>query len=132
MTSPGEVLRRATDWLLEQQSAQGWWWGRIRTNVTLDAEDLLLREFLGIRSATITDATARWIRSQQRPDGTWATFPGGPGELSTTVEAYAALRLAGDTSDQPHMVKAAEFCRREGGIARTRMATRIWLALFGQ
>jgi squalene-hopene/tetraprenyl-beta-curcumene cyclase len=30
------------------------------------------------------------------------------------------------------MVKAAEFCRREGGIARTRMATRIWLALFGQ
>ena len=37
----------------------------------------------------------RWIRAHQRDDGTWANFFGGPPELSTTVEAYVALRLAG-------------------------------------
>ena len=36
---------------------------------------------------TETEEAARWIRSQQRTDGTWATFDGGPADLSTTVEA---------------------------------------------
>ena len=64
----------------------------------MDAEDLLLRHFLGILTETDLKETAAWIRSQQREDGTWANFYGGPGDLSTTVEAYVALRLAGDPS----------------------------------
>jgi squalene-hopene/tetraprenyl-beta-curcumene cyclase len=97
----------------------------------MDAEDLLMREFLGIRTAEETAETARWIRSQQREDGTWATFLGGPGDLSTTVEAWVALRLAGDSPDEAHMRRAAEFVRSRGGIPATRVFTRIWLALFG-
>ncbi len=97
----------------------------------MDAEDLLLREFLGIRTEEQTRATAAWIRSRQREDGTWATFHGGPPELSTTVEAYVALRLAGDAPDAPHMRAAAAFVRERGGIAASRVFTRIWLALFG-
>ena len=57
---------------------------------------------------------ARWIRSQQRADGTWATFHGGPGDLSTTVEAYAALRLAGDPADAGHMVRGRRVRPRRG------------------
>ncbi|GHH63546.1 squalene-hopene cyclase [Streptosporangium violaceochromogenes] len=98
----------------------------------MDAEDLLLREFLGARTAEDTEGAARWIRSQQRDDGTWATFHDGPGDLSTTVEAYAALRLAGDPPEAPHMRAAAAFARRAGGVEGTRVFTRIWLALFGQ
>src|SRR5579875_2612805 len=86
----------AREHLVSLQDPAGWWKGELATNVTMDAEDLLLREFLGIRTAEDTEAAARWIRSQQRGDGTWATFHGGPAELSTTVEAYVALRLAGD------------------------------------
>jgi squalene-hopene/tetraprenyl-beta-curcumene cyclase len=127
-----QTLDRAVDWLLRHQDDAGWWWGHMQTNVTLDAEDLLLRELFGIRTAELTDATARWIRSQQREDGTWATFPGGPGELSTTIEAYVALRLAGDRADDAHMAAAARFVREAGGIERSRMATRTWLALIGQ
>ncbi len=73
----------------------------------MDAEDLLLREFLGIRTAEQTQAAARWIRSSQRADGTWANFKGGDADLSTTVEAYAALRLAGDAPEAPHLALAA-------------------------
>ena len=98
----------------------------------MDAEDLLLREFLGIRTAEETEAAARWIRSVQRDDGTWANFRGGDGDLSTTVEAYVALRLAGDRPAAAHMAQAAAWIRDRGGIAATRVFTRIWLALFGE
>ncbi|WNI18681.1 squalene--hopene cyclase [Actinacidiphila sp. ITFR-21] len=125
------AVRRATDHLLSRQHADGWWKGDLETNVTMDAEDLLLREFLGIRDEKALAASARWIRSQQRADGAWATFHGGPGDLSATVEAYVALRLAGDHPDEAHMSLAAKWSRAEGGVAGTRVFTRIWLALFG-
>jgi len=125
------ALARAVEHLRGRQHADGWWKGTLATNVTMDAEDLLLREFLGIRTAEETAAAARWIRSQQRADGTWAIFPGGPPDLSTTVEAWVALRLAGDPPDAPHMQRAAQFIREQGGVPATRVFTRIWLALFG-
>jgi squalene-hopene/tetraprenyl-beta-curcumene cyclase len=130
--TPAHALARARDHLLGLQLEQGWWQGELETNVTMDAEDLLLREFLQIRTREQTDAAARWIASKQREDGTWANFYGGPGDLSTTVEAYVALRLAGHEPAEPHMARAAEWIRARGGIPATRVFTRIWLALFGE
>src|SRR5881628_623664 len=101
------TLGRGIDHLLALQSPEGWWKGELETNVTMDAEDLFTREFLGIRTDEQTRATAAWIRSQQREDGTWANFYGGPGDLSTTIEAYIALRLAGDEPELPHMRAAS-------------------------
>ncbi len=126
------ALDRAVSHLTALQHPDGWWQGELETNVTMDAEDLLLRQFLGIRRADETEAAARWIRFAQRADGTWANFSGGDGNLSTTVEAYVALRLAGDQPDAPHMARAASWIRDQGGIAATRVFTRIWLALFGE
>jgi len=130
-TETAAALARAVEHLRGRQDEHGWWKGNLATNVTMDAEDLLLREFLGIRTAGETAEAARWIRSQQRADGTWATFPGGPADLSTTAEAWVALRLAGDPPSAPHMVRAADFVRHQGGLPAARVFTRIWLALFG-
>jgi squalene-hopene/tetraprenyl-beta-curcumene cyclase len=126
-----DTLNRARDHLLGLQHADGWWQGELETNVTMDAEDLLLRQFLGVRDEAQTAAAARWIRSQQREDGTWANFFGGPDDLSTTVEAYVALRLAGDEPGAPHMSRAAEQILAQGGVEATRVFTRLWLALSG-
>ncbi|WP_373309030.1 squalene--hopene cyclase [Streptomyces lateritius] len=125
------AAQRSVSHLLGRQDAEGWWKGDLETNVTMDAEDLLLRQFLGIQDEDTTRAAALHIRGEQREDGTWATFHGGPGELSTTIEAYVALRLAGDLPDDPHMARAAAWIRERGGIASARVFTRIWLALFG-
>jgi squalene-hopene/tetraprenyl-beta-curcumene cyclase len=125
------ALELAREHLLSLQDAAGWWRGELQTNVTMDAEDMLLREFLGIRRAEETERSAAWIRSQQRADGTWSNFHGGAGELSTTIEAYWALRLAGDEPEQEHMRIAADFIRGEGGLERARVFTHVWLALFG-
>jgi squalene-hopene/tetraprenyl-beta-curcumene cyclase len=122
---------RAREQLRSLQHDEGWWRGELETNVTMDAEDLLLREFLGIRGEAETRAAANWIRSQQRADGTWANFHGGDGDVSTTIEAYLALRLAGDAVDAEHMRRAAEFVIARGGIEHARVFTHIWLALFG-
>jgi len=125
------ALQLACEHLLALQDGAGWWQGELQTNVTMDAEDMLLREFLGVRHADETERSAAWIRSQQRADGTWANFHGGPGELSTTIEAYWALRLAGDPADAEHMRAAASFIRAQGGLQRARVFTHVWLALFG-
>jgi squalene-hopene/tetraprenyl-beta-curcumene cyclase len=125
------ALERSREHLLGLQDPGGWWKGELQTNVTMDAEDMLLREFLGVREAAATERSAAWIRSEQREDGSWANFYGGPGELSTTIEAYVALRLAGDDPGAAHMRAAAAFARSAGGLQRARVFTHIWLALFG-
>ncbi|MFJ4918978.1 squalene--hopene cyclase [Streptomyces sp. NPDC088725] len=138
LSGAGELLAaaeraaaRSVEHLLGQQDAEGWWKGDLQTNVTMDAEDLLLRQFLGIQDPRTTEASALFIRGEQRADGTWATFHGGPGELSATIEAYVALRLAGDRPQDPHMARASAWVRQQGGIAASRVFTRVWLALFG-
>src|SRR5580698_1867968 len=116
-----DVVRRAQAHLISRQDGAGWWKGELATNVTMDAEDLLLRQFLGILDPTDLEHAARWIRSQQRDDGTWANFYGGPADLSTTIEAYAALRLAGDAADTPHLRRAREHNLANGGIEASRV-----------
>jgi len=126
------ALARARDFLLGIQHEDGWWKAELETNVTMEAEDLLLRHFLGILKPEVLAATAAWIRSQQGEDGGWAVYHGGPPNLSATVEGYVALRLAGDAPDAPHMRRAAALVQSMGGIEESRVFTRIWMALVGQ
>jgi squalene-hopene/tetraprenyl-beta-curcumene cyclase len=127
-----QTLKKAAEALRALQDPAGFWKGELETNVTMDAEDLLLRQFLGIRTDAQTRSSAKWIRANQREDGTWANFYGGPGDLSTTIEAYVALKLAGDSPDDDHMRRALAFVRNEGGLERARVFTKMWMALFGK
>jgi squalene-hopene/tetraprenyl-beta-curcumene cyclase len=129
LDAAGRALARGSQHLRGLQHPDGWWKGELETNVTIDAEDLFVRHYLGILTPEQRDATARWIRSKQREDGSWATFYGGPADLSTTVEAYVALRLAGDPPDAAHMRRAATLIHDAGGAERTRVFTRMWLSL---
>src|SRR2546429_3471538 len=106
-----EALSRAVDHLLLLQHENGWWKGELETNVTMDAEDLLLRQFLGIRTEQETRLAANWIRQQQRADGTWANFFGGPADLSATVAAYVGPRPGGGPGPAGHTRGAAAALR---------------------
>jgi squalene-hopene/tetraprenyl-beta-curcumene cyclase len=124
-------LADAVAHLRSLQHDDGWWKGDLATNVTMDAEDLMLRHFLGISTAQSDEETARYIRSQQADDGSWSTFAGGPGDLSTTVESWVALRMAGDDADSDHLRRAASYVREAGGLEGTRVFTHMWLSMFG-
>jgi squalene-hopene/tetraprenyl-beta-curcumene cyclase len=126
------AMEAACEYLKKIQDPAGFWKGELETNVTMDAEDIFLRHFLGtLDKSTLGKAAAR-IRSQQRPDGPWPTFYGGPGELSATIEAYVALRLAGWPSDDPAMARAAAWARDHGGVEAARVFTHVWLAMLGK
>ena len=105
----GLAVKRAQAHLVGRQDAAGWWKGELRTNVTMDAEDLLLRQFLGILKPGETAEAARWIRSQQRADGTWATFDRGPGWGGAT----------GRRSKRKTCRKCGRAAGRRQGTART-------------
>ena len=128
-----KAQEKATKVLLASQNKKdGWWKGELETNVAIESEDLMMREFLGIGTPEITVPTANWIRSQLRDDGTWSNFYDGSPELSTTTEAYVALRIAGDSADAKHMKNIREFILDSGGLESTRIFTRIWMSLFGE
>ena len=57
------ALVGAVDYLRSLQDPAGWWKGELETNVTMDAEDLPLRQFPGIRDSAATGRAAAWIRS---------------------------------------------------------------------
>jgi squalene-hopene/tetraprenyl-beta-curcumene cyclase len=132
MSEYRDVLDRGVRYLLAQQYPDGHWYAPMYSTSSIEADDLILREFLGIRTAAVTEMTARWLRHEQGADGSWHDYYGGPGNVSATIEAYLALRIAGDLPSAPHMARAADYCRRAGGIQKCRTGTRLWLALLGQ
>jgi squalene-hopene/tetraprenyl-beta-curcumene cyclase len=126
------ALEAAVGWLLERQAPDGWWAGELETNVTMTAEHVLLLRFLGLDLAPLREGAIRHLLRAQRADGTWSLYFGGPGDLSTTLEAYVALRVLGVDAASDPLARALAFIRAQGGLARARVFTKIWLALFGE
>ncbi|HSB37691.1 MAG TPA: squalene--hopene cyclase [Gaiellaceae bacterium] len=122
------AIEAATARLLELQHPDGHWVGELESNVTMTAQHLFWHHVLGLRTPELDRRIANELLARQRDDGTWAIWHGGPADLDTTVEAYVALTLAGVDPG----AKALEFIRGRGGIPRTRIFTKCFLALLGQ
>ena len=75
---------------------------------------------------------ANWIRSQQRDDGTWANFNGGPATCPPPSRPTPRCGSPATRADAPHMRRARGVRpATRAASRRTRVFTRIWLALFG-
>jgi squalene-hopene/tetraprenyl-beta-curcumene cyclase len=126
------AVDRATARLLDLQYEEGYWWGELESNVTITAEHLFLTHILGVGNQGEWTKIARYIKSVQREDGTWAIWYDGPPDLSTTIEAYLAMKLAGVSPDEEQMLRAKEFILSQGGVESARIFTKIWLAMLGE
>jgi len=126
------AVERACAWLLARQHARGYWQAPLEANATMEAEYVFFNRMLGRRKADVERRVVERLLALQQADGSWPLYAGGPGSLSTTVEAYFALKLAGHGGDEPALVRARDFIRAGGGLVRAGVFTRIWLALFGQ
>ena len=120
-----DALERSIDWLIARQSSQGWWSGELETNVTMTAEQILLYRFLGLELAPIRDAAIRHMLGCQRADGSWALYYDGPADLSTTIEAYVALKVLGHDTARGEMERARGVITRMCGLAQARVFTKI-------
>ncbi|MFO1520133.1 MAG: squalene--hopene cyclase [bacterium] len=126
-------LQRAKNLLLSHQFKEGFWWYTLEANESICAEFIFLLHYLGVQNQheAIEKGLCDRILKQQREDGTWALYHGGPGDLSTTLECYWALKLAGHDVDSKPLKLAREFILSQGGITQSRVFTKIHLAMFG-
>ncbi len=118
--------------LLALRHPDGHWCGELEGDTILESEFVLLLAFLGRASDSRVPLLANYLRKKQLAGGGWPNYPGGPTEISVSVKAYFALKIAGDSADEPHMKLAADAIRSLGGAEATNSFTRFYLALLGQ
>ena len=126
------AISRAKTALLAKKDPGGWWCFEFEADVTIPAEYILLLHFLGKPERALEDRICVYIRRIQGEDGSWPLYPDGEGNLSCTVKAYYALKIAGADVNDPALVKAREWVKAHGGAEKVNMFTRIMLAMFGQ
>lgn len=126
------AIKKATSHLLRLQHEKGYWWGELESNVTITAEHVFLRHILGTPNEGELRKVTSYLLEQQRDDGAWTNWYDGPPDLSTTIEAYLALKMARVSPDAPEMRKAREFILTRGGIEKARVFTKIWFAMMGE
>src|SRR5262249_21330952 len=99
---------------------------------TIPAEYVLMMHYLDEIDTDLQMRIAKHLRAHRTADEGWPLYTGGRFDLSCSVKAYYALKLAGDNPDAPHMAAARAAILAHGGAARANVFTRITLALFGQ
>jgi squalene-hopene/tetraprenyl-beta-curcumene cyclase len=143
--SPAPAAWREQDWaerlensiesganhLLSLQYKEGFWLGELEADTTLESDYIYYLFVLGKADPERIAKLANYVRRRQLADGGWSIYPGGPSELNATTKAYFALKLAGDLTSAPHMVRARETVHRFGGLEHTNSYVRFYLALVG-
>ncbi len=121
--------------LKDLQQEDGHWVFEFEADATIPAEYIFLRHFLGNIDEPGYDELegklAIYLRKIQGNHGGWPLFKDGDFNISASVKAYWALKLAGDDPDAPHMQRAREAILKHGGAQTANVFTRIAMALFG-
>ena len=125
-------IQAATAALRRLQRPDGHWVFELEADVTIPAEYVLLRHYLGEPvDAALEAKIAVYIRRTQGAHGGWPLFHDGDFDMSATVKAYFALKMIGDSPDADHMKRAREAVLARGGAAMSNVFTRALLALYG-
>ena len=126
------AIADARDALINRQAADGHWLFELEADCTIPSEYILMMHYLDEIDTSLEAKIAAYLRARQGEHGGWPLYYGGALDISCTVKAYFALKLAGDSPDAPHMQRARAAILARGGAARSNVFTRIALALFGE
>ena len=114
------------------QHPHGYWHAPLEANVTMEAQYVFFNRLMGRQRPELDRQMADRLLALQQADGGWPQYHGGPGHASISIEAYFALKLAGLRAEEPALVRARDFIRGKGGLAKAGVFSRIWLSFFGQ
>ncbi|GLI35420.1 squalene--hopene cyclase [Desulforhabdus amnigena] len=127
-----KAVESSSKFFLETQNPEGYWWAELESNVTITAEYIMLLHLLEISEPEKERSMVKYLLHEQTSNGSWGLCYGDGGDISTTIEAYFALKLAGEDPDSEPLRRARGFILSKGGIESARVFTKIWLALFSQ
>ena len=118
--------------LLSLQNEAGYWVFELEADCTIPSEYILMMHFMDEIDESLQTKIANFLRTQQSADGSYPLYKGGTGDISCTIKAYYAMKMAGDAINATHMVKAREWILAKGGAAKGNVFTRIMMAMFEQ
>jgi squalene-hopene/tetraprenyl-beta-curcumene cyclase len=126
------ALDAARKYLFSVQHEDGYWCGELEADTTLESDYIAMHTLLGTGDPAKFQKAARCILGHQNEDGGWPIFPDGPSDVSASVKAYFALKLAGYSAQHPAMARARSKIRELGGPSCANTYTKIYLCFFGQ
>src|SRR3984885_10727002 len=124
LTASRRSIDRAAEKFLSLQHPDGYWCALLTADTTLESDYILLQLWMhppvdGIWAppdrGRIDRAAAR-ILSKQLRDGGFNIYVKGPSEISASVKAYFALKLAGIPVDDDRMARLRDRIIELGGI----------------
>ena len=118
--------------LAARQRPDGHWVFLLEADATIPSEYIFLQHYMDRIDASEQAGLAKTLRAIQQDDGGWPLFADGAPNLSASVKAYYALKLACDDPQDAHMRRARQIILGLGGAERANVFTRTALALFGQ
>jgi len=122
----------AGKFLLSKQHEDGYWCGELEADTTLESDYVLLHTLLGTVDQERFEKCANYILRHQQEDGGWSIYAQGPSNISASVKAYFALKLAGYKADHPALVRARAKILALGGATGVNTFTKIYLCFLGQ
>ena len=138
-TAAQEAARKSSEYLLSRQTAEGYWWGDLTADCTLEADWLLLLLWLhppqdGVWTPPDPARVGRAVDSilaRQNADGGFSIYPKGASDVSASAKAYFALKLAGLPTADPRMSQLRQAILGLGGLQAANSYVKINLSLFG-
>lgn len=134
-----QTLERACDYLLKQRSAEGFWWGDLTADTTLEADFILLELWRHAPpkdgpwnppTQALIEKAARSILARQLADGGFSIYEKGPSEISASIKAYVALKLSGLAANDARMTSLRERIHALGGLQSANSYVKLNLSLF--
>ncbi len=126
------TIDRAQRALIALQKPEGYWHAALEANAEMNAEFIIFNHFMETVDIELEAKLKKHLLDSQNADGSWSLYAGGDGYLSSSIEAYFALKLAGLRAGDEPMMQARRWILARGGIEKCGTLARFYLACMGQ
>jgi squalene-hopene/tetraprenyl-beta-curcumene cyclase len=138
-SAAGRALRRASAYLTSLQAGNGHWCAELTADSTLESDYILFQLWLyppqegkwEPPTRPLIEKAVTSILDRQLSDGGFNIYVQGPAEISASVKAYFALKLAGLPVDDPRMRQLRQRILELGGLQSANSYVKVNLSLFG-
>jgi squalene-hopene/tetraprenyl-beta-curcumene cyclase len=138
-SAAAQAVASAAEYLAGRQTADGHWCAELTADSTLESDYILFQLWLyppkdgewEPETRPRIDKAVRSILNRQSLDGGFNLYTGGPADVSASVKAYFALKLAGVPAGDERMTRLRDCILALGGIQAANSYVKINLGLFG-